>query len=232
MYGNLFGVISAMTKPCWSCQHPVPDGGPVLFCPACQALQAPDLHQDLFALFGLLPGFTLEVDEVEQRYRALQQRTHPDRFALASKQEQQYALAWTTRLNDGYRMLRDPVARAGYLLEQHARQHGREVAPAHAPEPAFLAVVMEWRERLEEVAVDQPGAAGVVQALRTEARGELVAEVRCLEQYFTRTDAAPDPLADPDTVAGIARCLGRLSYRQRLLAEIERLEEQIDELAG
>ena len=46
-----------------------------------------DLRADHFALFGLNRGFRLDLSDLDSRYRDIQARVHPDRFADAGEAE-------------------------------------------------------------------------------------------------------------------------------------------------
>src|SRR3989449_6996564 len=58
----------------------------------------------------LFPYTTL-FRSLDERFRALARKLHPDRFARATAQERRYSLEQTTRLNDAYKTLKDPVHR-------------------------------------------------------------------------------------------------------------------------
>ncbi len=77
-----------------------------------------ELSADYFELFGLPLSYEVDRDQLAQQYRELQQQYHPDRYASASDQERRLSLQMASRVNEGNRVLRDPVARARYLLEQ------------------------------------------------------------------------------------------------------------------
>ena len=49
----------------------------------------------------------------------LQGEVHPDRYAAAGETEQRLALQSSARVNEAYQALKDPVARAQYLLSLH-----------------------------------------------------------------------------------------------------------------
>src|SRR2546423_15642666 len=75
--------------------------------------------QDHFALFGLAPAYAVEGEALERSYRDIQSRVHPDRFAHAGDAERRASLQWTTRVNEAYRTLKDPVQRGKHILELH-----------------------------------------------------------------------------------------------------------------
>ena len=106
--------------------------------------------QSHFDLFGLAPAYALETDALERSYREIQSKVHPDRFAHAGDAERRASLQWTTRVNEAYRTLKDPVQRAKHLLELHGVDVAFETNTAMPPE--FLMQQMAWREGLDEAA--------------------------------------------------------------------------------
>ena len=70
-----------------------------------------------FTLFQLEPAFDIDAESLEQTYRALAARFHPDKFASASAFEQKQAVMMSSTINDAYRTLRNPIDRAAYLLK-------------------------------------------------------------------------------------------------------------------
>src|SRR5271155_4909288 len=70
-----------------------------------------------FEFFSLPRKLTLDVVALEKAFYALSRKLHPDRFAGRPQAEQEAALAQSSRLNDAYRTLKDPIARTEYLLK-------------------------------------------------------------------------------------------------------------------
>ena len=54
---------------------------------------------------------------LEREFYRLSRRLHPDVYARASQQEQDWSLANSSLLNDAYRTLKNPVKRTEYLLK-------------------------------------------------------------------------------------------------------------------
>ena len=69
-----------------------------------------------FELFGLPQRFHLEAAQLEQAYRGIQSKVHPDRFVRASDTERRVSMQSATQVNEAYRTLKNPLARARYLL--------------------------------------------------------------------------------------------------------------------
>ncbi|MDO4227663.1 Fe-S protein assembly co-chaperone HscB [Neisseria sp.] len=110
-----------------------------------------------FDLFKLEPAFDIDVETLEQTYRSLAARFHPDKYAAASAFEQKQAVMMASAVNEAYRVLKNPTERAAYLLQQHGIEADAPEHTAFAPE--FLMQQMEWRETLEEARSDGNTAA-------------------------------------------------------------------------
>ena len=108
-----------------------------------------DLSSDYFHLFGIPVSFSIDTGALMQRYRELQQVVHPDRFASSSEQERRLSLQYATHINEGLRILKDPLERARYLLQLKGVQWDDEQTTLSDPE--FLMQQMELRESLAEV---------------------------------------------------------------------------------
>jgi len=122
--------------------------------------------QNHFELFGLSPAFVLDKQALEKAYREIQSQVHPDRFAHAGDAERRASLQWTTRVNEAYRTLQDPVQRAKHILELHGVDVAFETNTAMPTE--FLMQQMELRESLEDATAkkDYRGAADLVRKLQ------------------------------------------------------------------
>lgn len=106
------------------------------------------LDSDDFTLFGLPRRFALDADALAQRWRELQTEVHPDRFATEGAAAQRVAMQWAVRVNEAYRRLKDPLARAAYLCELSGHApgaHDNEAMPS-----AFLQRQMSWHEALAD----------------------------------------------------------------------------------
>jgi molecular chaperone HscB len=104
--------------------------------------------QNHFELFGLPMRFAIDQAALDEAYRDLQNRVHPDKFASAGDAERRVALQWATRANEAYQTLRNPLKRAVYLCERRGADLQTE---SNTAMPAvFLMQQMEWREALDE----------------------------------------------------------------------------------
>ena len=162
--------------------------------------------QNHFELFGLVPAFALEAEALERSYRDVQSRVHPDRFAHAGDAERRASLQWTTRVNEAYRTLKDPLQRAKHLLELRGVDVAFETNTAMPAD--FLVQQMALRESLEEVVQTKDAA-----ALDT-LRKNLASEKRALER---RIGESIDAKKDYACAAGLVR---KLMFLDKLDTEI------------
>ena len=116
-----------------------------------------DFGRNHFELLGLPLAYGVDPARLEQGYRDLQSRVHPDRHAAGSEAERRVAMQWATRANEAYRTLRDPVERARYLLSLKGYDTGEESNTAMPPD--FLMQQMEWRESVAAASAARDGEA-------------------------------------------------------------------------
>ena len=137
-----------------------------------------------FNLFQLEPSFNIDTEALEQTYRALAARFHPDKFASASAFEQKQAVMMSSTINDAYRTLKSPIDRAAYLLKS---QNIDADAPEHTSfSPEFLIQQMEWRETLMDAQMEQNHDA--IRALDQEIQEVQSNLYQDLQQAFEQQD--------------------------------------------
>jgi len=143
---------------CWSCG----DMRATQFCRACGHVQPPR-PVDYFEFFGLPRKLNVDVARLEKDFYEMSRKLHPDLYAQAIGREREWSLEQSSRLNDAYRTLKDPVKRTGYLLmlegvqleeqskaaTEKARATG-EVKKQVAP-PDLLEEVFDLNMQLEEL---------------------------------------------------------------------------------
>jgi molecular chaperone HscB len=170
-----------------------------------------NIAQDHFSLFGLPSAYVLDAVALERAYREIQARIHPDRFVNSGEAEKRASMQWTTRVNEAYRTLKDPVLRAKYLLEQAGHDVGFESNTAMPP--AFLVRQIELRESLEE-------------AKSTAALDALAAQVtRDKQRLETLLAARIDAEQDYPAAVGVLREMQFLSrFGEEINAAYEALE--------
>lgn len=155
---------------------------------------------DKFALLGVPQGFD-EPAGLDEKYRALSRKVHPDRFARGTPKERRVSLEQTTLLNDAYKTLKDSVRRAEHLLA--LRGVSGEVKMA----PDFLEETIDDRERLLEAKESGKPLDALAQGVR-EKRDRTLSQVRELVQGGADLSKA-------------AELLARMKYYARYLDEVE-----------
>lgn len=108
-----------------------------------------EFQKNYFELFELPVRFTLDLQVLGERFRALQQQFHPDRFAGTSEQEQRIAVQYSALVNQAYTALRNPLQRSLYLLELTGMT--AEDVAAQKVDGGFLMEQLELREKLETI---------------------------------------------------------------------------------
>ncbi len=167
-----------------------------------------------FDIFGLPPRVELDVKALEQRHRELSLELHPDRFAQADARTRRVALEKTTTLNDAFKVLKDPVRRAFYLLKLKGvdLEHDGSAAQTRMP-LEFLQEVLDRREALEAVKAAKDLAKARAMA---EEMGHLEAEA------LAKAQAA----LERDDVAEATLQLSRLKYFTRFVEDVDAFEEE------
>ena len=148
-----------------------------------------------FALFGLPERFGIDRAALDAKWKQLQGAAHPDRFATETAAAQRVAMQWAIRINEAYRRLKDPLARAAYLCALHGADI--EAENNTAMPAAFLMQQMEWRDELSGAKT-----LGAVDVLFDEVTAARNATLKSLQGQIDDA-AAPDWRAVAGTVRGL-----------------------------
>jgi molecular chaperone HscB len=168
------------------------------------------LPADYFAAFGIKRRLTLDPAELQKTFYDLSRQYHPDRFANLPQSDQQFSLDFTALLNDAWRVLRDPIKRAEYVLTQEgfdvSEQRSRDVPPELLEEVFELNMMLERAPGRDELL----DARRRFEAMRSEID-------RKLEVLFRSYDDSEDRAA----LAAIRAALNRRRYIQNLMRDVE-----------
>jgi molecular chaperone HscB len=163
------------------------------------------LPRDYFQIFDLLRRLSIDSSDLEKRFYSLSRELHPDRFARKSVAEQERALEDSASLNDAYRTLREPIARAQYLLKLEGFEIGEQGSKDVPPE--LLEEVFELNMAIEESDAPQLEAS----RRRFEAmRGEIDEQ---LQGKFGEWDAS----GGRDSLSAVRGLLNRRKYITNLI---------------
>jgi molecular chaperone HscB len=178
------------------------------------------MARDYFEVFGLPRAYHTSAAELEQRYLALQMQTHPDRFAKALPRERLEAMVRNTELNDAYKVLKNDIRRAEYLLKLEGIDIGDEKPQATTGatkqlvvDPRLLMEVMELREALSDARSDGKDAEVAALARDVEARQKTAMTI--VDEGFSAYEKG-----DKGQLDAIARALVSLRYYQRFMDEV------------
>jgi molecular chaperone HscB len=164
-----------------------------------------------YQAFGLEPALSIDADELKKRFYERSRQWHPDRFSRASAAEQEKALEMTSVLNDAFRTLRDPVARAEYFLKENGIELSKE-----AP-PELLEEVFELNMALEELRDGDESARPQL----IEARDRFVAMRDAIDGELAEAGARYDASKDAAVLDAIRATLNRRRYIRNLIREVE-----------
>ena len=169
-----------------------------------------------FDIFGLKPSVDVDVKALEASYRKLSLELHPDRNPDARVQ----AAEKSASLNEAFKVLKDPVRRAFYLLRLNGVDLEREESGAQGRNLGlpmeFLEQILDQREALDEARQRKDPAAA-------RRMGESIRQQmdRALTEAFAALRAAPVMIATAKDQ------LARVRYYQRFLEEVEAIEEAV-----
>jgi molecular chaperone HscB len=187
---------------CWACGAEHAAGAPL--CPSCNKVQPPVAGADYFTALGLPRLLQIDVAALEKQFYRLSRRLHPDLYATAGADHQQWSTEQSSLLNDAYRTLKDPVERTRYLLqlegasieEESERDRAAGKAAGKAREqkvpPDLLEEVFELNMQLEELRMDSEDA-DLKQQLQSARNGFTAQLAACddkLRQLWQLWDAA------------------------------------------
>jgi molecular chaperone HscB len=223
----------SVSTACWSCSSSLPDGKP--FCDKCGKVQAPSEGADYFAVFGLPCKLHIDLSALERNFYRLSRKLHPDLYAQASQQEQQWSLDQTSLLNDAYRTLKNPIARTEYLLGlegvvlEAGKSEDGKPKDSRVP-PDLLEEVFELNMQLEEMRMnrkmgeDDPQLRADLDEARVQFESQLAGVDTSLQALSTRWDEAIDSAAaEPEKTKikdQIVALLDRRRYIRNLVRDV------------
>ena len=196
---------------------------------------------DYFSIFSLPAHLVIDLPALEKSFYALSRKLHPDRFAARPVAEQEAALAESSRLNDAYRTLKDPIARTEYLLKlegvemeeqsksatEAARATGtakKQIVPEDMLEEAFeLNMQLEEMRAAKKMGDDDPQLRADLLTAKAGFDVKMSAMQAELESLWANWDTALDAddiaakLAARDSMVAL---LNRRSYLRNLVRDV------------
>lgn len=104
-----------------------------------------------FELFDLPISFEVDTAILTKKYYELNRLYHPDKFSLASAEEQEAALKKSTAINEGYKLLKKQQTRVRHILALLGAEpeEGKETMPQD-----FLMEMMDVNEAIMDYKMD------------------------------------------------------------------------------
>lgn len=194
-----------------------------------------------FAFLDLPLKLQIDTIALEKQFYAMSRRLHPDRFASKSAVEQEAALAESSRLNDAYRTLKDPILRTQYLLKLEgvemeeqskaatdaARATGeqkKQIVPPELLEEVFeLNMQLQEMRAAKQMGEDEPELRRDLAAAKEAFDVKMVETQAELERLWRAWDPAVD--AGDDVAKAKARdamvaLLNKRSYLRNLVRDV------------
>ncbi|WP_310450352.1 Fe-S protein assembly co-chaperone HscB [Sulfuritalea sp.] len=162
---------------------------------------------DHFTLFGLPRAQSLDLESLENSFRAVQAKVHPDKHAHAGDADRRLAMQWATRVNEAFQTLKSPGKRARYLLSLLG--HDPQIESNTAMPTEFLISQMELREAVIEARAAANEDA--LDAVRLRLLNEIKVEYQRLAELI---DVAKD-------FAAAGNLVRQLMFQEKLLNEID-----------
>jgi molecular chaperone HscB len=236
---NLITLTTA-AHACWSCG----DMRAAQFCTSCGKVQPPQ-PVDYFSFFGLPRKLNIDVRLLEREFYTLSRKLHPDIYAGHELREQEWSLEQSSRLNDAYRTLKDPIRRTEYVLKlegvelegqsqaatEEARRTGekKQIVP-----PDLLEEVFELNMQLEEARANKkmgeedPTLISELQdqkkALETKFEA-LFAELRGYWKVWDTASDSADETGKKQARNRMVDLLNRRSYIRNLVRDVNEVLE-------
>ena len=186
---------------------------------------APSSGADFFSVFALPRKLALDGKALEKAFYRRSREVHPDRFAQAAPEKQQWSLEQTSLLNDAYRTLKEPISRTEYLLRIEGVASGEDAAKddkKNVP-PELLAEVFELNMQLEEMRMgeDDPQLRADLEMARSQFEERFAGITADIEREWSVWDDSADRV-------GLQRMAALLDKRRYLRNLVRDVREALD----
>src|ERR1700722_19549079 len=224
------------THSCWSCGSM----RATHFCNSCGKVQPP-VPVDYFTFFGFPRKLNLDVADLEKEFYGLSRHLHPDAYGQADERERSWSLEQSSRLNDAYRTLKDPIKRTEYLLRlegveleeqskqatEKARKTGelkKQVVPPDLLEEMFeLNLQLEELRMQKKMGEDDPALLEEIGKAKLSLEEKYDALFSELKSEWKKWDAAVDGGTEEELVKirnRMVDVLNRRNYIRNLVRDV------------
>ena len=174
-----------------------------------------DLTRNYFELFDLAEKFSIDQEQLAEKYRSFQSELHPDRFANASDQERRISVQTTAFVNEAYTALKSDLKRSHYLLKLSDIEFNADTETSSDGE--FLMQTMELHEQVE----DASGAENPLDALDDLSKQLKQNQQQLVSQFSTQFENNELDAAKETAL--------KLQFYERLTNQVRKKQEQHEE---
>ena len=142
--------------------------------------------ENYFEFYGLPISFFIDEGELKRAFLQKTRQFHPDRFTLASEEEQMNALEMTSLNNAAYKTLKDFDLRVKYILDESGAlgAEGQNKLPQ-----MFLMEMMDLNDEIMEAKMEgQSESVSSLEAKIDAFEQELYDEVEALMKNYSSGD--------------------------------------------
>ncbi len=174
--------------------------------------------QNLFEILGIPVKLNLNTKELEDRFRELSLKFHPDRAPANAPETRAAAIKKSSQINLAYRTLCDPWSRATFAVETFAPDKTSDTPPSQLEQ---LMEIQEISMELQAAKMDDD----------FDKIQELSKSIRLIQMElnnrFNSLDSERDHLfdqfdhGDNQAIEKLKALLGERKYLQRVLQNIE-----------
>lgn len=175
---------------------------------------------DYFEFMGLPRQMGFDPTLLEKRFYELSRQYHPDLVQGKSDKEKIFSHEKSAFLNKAYKTLKDPVERAGYLLDLEAPGPQKERTQI---DPALVSEIFEIQEMVEEEKrTKDPSLKTKLLTSQKEVEEKITVRRTLLGAYFKEWDLSGNDLTKKQELAQtIRKTIDEITYLRNLLQSIE-----------
>lgn len=172
-----------------------------------------------FELFSLPISFEIDKSILTDNYYLLSKQYHPDKFTLASAEEQAEAMSMSTKVNEAYKILKKEPSRIRHVLEllDAAPQEGIDKMPQD-----FLMEMMDINEAIMEYKMDPS------EEMKVKITGEVSAfEAQIKASFLSSTEDFDFQNPEATKLSAVKSFYLKSKYLKRLKENLEDREAEI-----
>ncbi len=203
---------------CWNCKGTLEEAD---LCGTCVKIQPFNEDRNYFDILGVPRRLILEGDLLTEKFHEKSRLFHPDYHRLEVDKEQEISLNNASRLNQAFKILKDPFLRASYYLTLERTDSPSAHSKNHRLSKQDLMELMELKEELESdlAAGNKESAFKRLATATGDLEEEILSRMQRIDQEEAgisgdREQPSPSPEIEQERV-GLSR---DIEYRKYLLS--------------